>query len=205
MTDLNLCRAGGLFARLDADWAALCADASVRDAVSGWLAFDRLDDDVGAQAGAWVGVLGPEQLLAALRPGGLSDALADAVLRALLERAAGRGAVAVLAARIAVQAMVPAAVRMTRGQVRPFGGRSFDDVAAVVVVALYETACSGRIHRRPGRPAANFLLDALKQVCRELAADREERGGSRARRVRGRHRARPGSPGPPAGRAYCRG
>ncbi|GAB2711702.1 hypothetical protein [Kitasatospora kifunensis] len=178
MTDPNPRRAGGVFARLDADWAALCADASVREAVSGWLTADCLADAVADAADAWVGALGPEQLLAALRPGdGAScDALADAVLRALLERAAGRGAVAGLAARIVVQAMVPAAVRMTRSQVRPFGGRTFDAGAALVVATLYETACSGRIHPRPGRPAANLLLDSLKRACCELAADREEHG-----------------------------
>ncbi|MDH6115672.1 hypothetical protein P3T36_007289 [Kitasatospora sp. MAP12-15] len=178
MIDLYPRCAGGIFDRLDADWAALCADVSVRAAVSGWLAADHLDAGVAAATGSWVSALGPELLLAALRPGGgaLSDALADAVLRALLERAAGRGPVAALAARIVVQAMVPAAVRMTRSQALPFGGRTFDDVAVLVVSALYERACSGRIHPRPGRPAANLLLDALKQVCRELAADREERG-----------------------------
>ena len=180
MLDLSLParNAGGVFDRLDANWSALCADVDVRAAVAGWLAAGHLAADVAAATGSWVGALGPEQMLAALRPGGgaLSDALADAVLRALLERAADRGAVAALAARIVVQAMLPAAVRMTRGQVRPFGGRTFDDVAALVVSALYETACSGRIHRRPGRPAANVFLDALKQVCRELAADREEQG-----------------------------
>lgn len=168
----------GTFDRLDADWSALCADASVRAAVADWLTAGHLATEVAAATESWVGDLGPEQMLATLQPGdgALSDTLADAVLRALLERAAGRGPVAALAARIVVQAMVPAAARVTRAQVRPFGGRTFDDVAALALSALYETACSGRIHRRPGRPAANLLLDALKQVCRELAADREERG-----------------------------
>ncbi|MBD0695839.1 hypothetical protein [Streptomyces sp. CBMA123] len=72
-----------------------------------------------------------------------------------------------------LQAMVPAAVRLARGQVRPFGGRSFEDVAQVVVAALYETAVSGRVHTRPGRPAANLMLDALRRTCREVGADRE--------------------------------
>ncbi|MEV4616806.1 hypothetical protein AB0K43_30060 [Kitasatospora sp. NPDC049258] len=171
-------KAGGVFDRLDTDWAVLCGDASVRAAVAGWLAADHLAVEVAEAAGSWTNALGPEQVLAALRPGTgmLSDALADSVLRALLLRAGGRGRAAALAARIVVQAMVPAAVRMVRGQVRPFGGRTFDDVADVVVAALYETACSGRIHTRPGRPAANLVLDTLHQVCRDLAADREPLG-----------------------------
>lgn len=178
--------AGGIFHRLDTEWAALCADADVQAAMADWLVADRLADDVAAVTDgvtdgvtdSWVCTLGPAQLLAALRPGNgrLTDELTDAVLRALLRRAAGRDRSATLAARIVVQTMVPAAVRMTRGQVRPFGGRSFDDIASVTVAALFEVARSGRIHTRPGRPAANLALDTLRYVCRELAADREVRG-----------------------------
>ncbi|MDH6710930.1 DNA-directed RNA polymerase specialized sigma24 family protein [Kitasatospora sp. MAA19] len=168
----------GIFGRLDADWALLCVDESVRAAVTGWLAADRLAPAVAAAAGSWAWDLGPEQVLAALRPGrnGLGDGLSDEVLRALLRRACGAGGLAGLAARIVLQTMVPAAVRLARSQVRPFGGRSFEDVAQVVVAALYETTVSGRIHTRPGRPAANLVLDALSRACREFGADREPLG-----------------------------
>ncbi|MGW1171250.1 hypothetical protein [Streptomyces sp. NPDC002550] len=170
--------ARGIFARLDAEWAELCADASVRAAVTDWLMTDHLADDVAAVTDSWVCTLGPEQLLATLRPGHgvLSDALTDAVLRSLLIRATGHDRSATLAARIIVQAMLPAAVRMTRGQVRGTGGRTWDDVAHMVIAALFEVARSGRIHTRPGRPAANLALDTLSRVCRELAADREAAG-----------------------------
>ncbi|MFD0509285.1 hypothetical protein ACFQ0G_53255 [Streptomyces chiangmaiensis] len=170
--------AGGIFARLDAEWAELCADTSVRAAVTDWLMTDRLADDVAAVTDSWVRMLGPEQLLAALRPGRsvLSDALTDAVLRSLLSRATGHDRSATLAARIIVQAMLPAAVRMTRGQVRGTGGRTWDDVGHMVIAALFEVARSGRIHTRPGRPAANLALDALSRVCRDLAADCEPGG-----------------------------
>lgn len=114
--------AGGIFHRLDTEWASLCADANVRAAVTDWLVTDHLADDVAAVTDSWVRALGPAELLTALRPGAghLTDALTDAVLRALLRRAAGCDRSATLAARIIVQAMIPAAVRMTRGQVRPF-------------------------------------------------------------------------------------
>lgn len=173
--------AGGIFHRLDAEWAALCADAAVQAAVADWLVADRLADDVAAVtdgvADAWVRTLGPAQLLAALRPGDvrLTDELTDAVLRALLRRAAGRDRSATLAARIVVQVMIPAAVRITRGQVRTFGGRSFDDIGHMTVAALFEVARSGRIHTRSGRPAANLALDTLRYLCAELAADCEAR------------------------------
>ncbi|MFI5635501.1 hypothetical protein ACIA8E_40455 [Streptomyces sp. NPDC051664] len=168
--------ASGIFERLDVEWEVLCADTSVQAAVTDWLVADRLADDVAAVTDSWVRGLGPAQLLAALQPpnGALTDALTDAVLRALLRRAAGRDRSATLAARIIVQAMIPAAVRMTRGQVRPFGGRTFDDIGHMTIAALYVVARSGRIHTRPGRPAANLALDTLRHVCRELTADREE-------------------------------
>ncbi|MFF7764201.1 hypothetical protein [Streptomyces griseorubiginosus] len=170
--------ARGIFARLDAEWAELCEDASVRAAVTDWLMTDHLADDVAAVTDSWVRALGPKELLTALRPGQgvLSDALTDAVLRSLLTRATGHDRSATLAARIIVQAMLPAAVRMTRGQVRGTGGRTWDDVGHIVIAALFEVARSGRIHTRPGRPAANLALDALSRVCRELAADREPAG-----------------------------
>ncbi|MFE2092831.1 hypothetical protein [Streptomyces sp. NPDC059460] len=170
--------ARGIFDRLDVEWDVLCAQTSVQAAVTDWLMADRLADDVAAVTDSWVRGLGPAQLLAALQPlnGVVTDALTDAVLRALLRRAAGRDRSATLAARVIVQAMIPAAVRMTRGQVRPFGGRTFDDIGHMTIAALYVVARSGRIHTRPGRPAANLALDTLRHVCRELAADREEHG-----------------------------
>ncbi|MFD4224719.1 hypothetical protein [Streptomyces griseus] len=174
--------AGGIFHRLDAEWSALCADHAVQCAVADWMMADGLADDIiavtGAVADAWVRTLGPAQLLAALRPGDgrPADELTDAVLRALLRRAAGHGRSATLAARIIVQTMIPAAVRMARSQVRGFGGRSFDDVGHMTVAALFEVARSGRIHTRPGRPAANLALDTLRHVCRALASEHEVLG-----------------------------
>ncbi|MBV7674146.1 hypothetical protein STHAL_32380 [Streptomyces halstedii] len=171
-------QSSGVFHRLDAEWAALCADTAVQAAVADWLAADQLADDVSAVADAVADdrahALGPAQLLAALRPG--VGHVTDPLLRNLLRRAAGRDRSAALAARIVVQAMVPAAVRITRGQVRPFGGQSFEEIGHVTVAALFEVARSGRIHSRPGRPAANLALDTLRHVCAEVAADREEGG-----------------------------
>ncbi|MEU8708670.1 hypothetical protein [Streptomyces sp. NPDC048565] len=174
--------AGGIFSNLDAEWVELCADPAVHATVTDWLVADQLTDAV---VSVTDGVPeraschpGPAELLAALRTRDrrMADTVTDAVLRSLLRRAAGRDRSATLAARVIVQTMIPAAVRMTRGQVRPFGGRSFEAVASVTVAALFEVARSGRIHTRPGRPAANLALDTLRYVCRELAADREERG-----------------------------
>ncbi|WP_037860725.1 hypothetical protein [Streptomyces sp. NRRL S-241] len=164
---------GGYFDRLDADWAALCADPAVRQAVTDWVTDGHLTDDIAAVTDSWSGSLTPEQLLTALRPtaDGGTDELTDAVLRALLQRAAGRDRSAALAGRVIVQAMLPAVFRITRGQVRATGGRTRDAIGHVAVAALYEVARSGRIHLRPGRPAANLALDTLRRVLAELAAE----------------------------------
>ncbi|MFB7453252.1 hypothetical protein [Streptomyces sp. NPDC056194] len=169
---------GGFFDRLDADWAALCADPGLQHAVTDWVADGHLGDDIAAVTDSWAGSLGPAQLLAALRPAadGVTDALTDAVLRALLQRAAGRDRSAALAGRVLVQAMLPAVIRITRGQVRATGGRTRDAIGHMTVAALYEVARSGRIHLRPGRPAANLTLDTLRQVLAELAAEQSPAG-----------------------------
>ncbi|MFD8147084.1 hypothetical protein [Streptomyces sp. NPDC059708] len=170
--------AGGYFDRLDADWAALCADPALRQAVTDWVTDGHLPDEFAAVTDSWAGAWTPEQLLAALRPtdDGVTDALTDAVLRTLLRRAAGRDRSAVLAGRVVVQAMLPAVFRITRGQVRTTGGRTRDAVGHVTVTALYEVARAGRIHLRPGRPAANLTLDTLRRVLAELAAEQEPAG-----------------------------
>ncbi|MFJ6354873.1 hypothetical protein ACIQKB_36120 [Streptomyces sp. NPDC092046] len=168
----------GYFDRLDADWAALCADPAVRQAVTDWVTDGHMTNELAAVTDSWAGAWTPEQLLAVLRPAadGVTDALTDAVLRALLERAAGRDRSAVLAGRVIVQAMLPAVFRITRGQVRMTGGRTRDAVGHVTVTALYEVARAGRIHLRPGRPAANLALDTLRRVLAELAAEQGPAG-----------------------------
>ncbi|MFJ4879990.1 hypothetical protein ACIP93_32950 [Streptomyces sp. NPDC088745] len=169
---------GGYFDRLDADWAALCADPAVRQAVTDWVTDGHLTDGIAAVTDSWSGSLTPEQLLAALRPtaGGVTDELTDAVLRVLLQLAAGRDRSAVLAGRVIVQAMLPAVIRITRGQIHATGGRTRDAVGHVTVAALYEVARAGRIHLRPGRPAANLTLDTLRRVLAELAAEQGPAG-----------------------------
>ncbi|MFE5482963.1 hypothetical protein [Streptomyces sp. NPDC056527] len=169
---------GGFFNRLDADWAALCADPGLQHVVTDWVTDGHLTDGIAAVTDSWAASLTPAQLLAALRPSanGVTDALTDAVLRALLERAAGRDRSAALAGRVIVQAMLPAVIRITRGQVRASGGRTRDAVGHVTVAALYEVARAGRIHLRPGRPAANLILDTLRQVLAELAAEQSPVG-----------------------------
>ncbi|MGW1090776.1 hypothetical protein ACWD4L_31875 [Streptomyces sp. NPDC002596] len=141
---------------------SLRADTFVQAAVTDGLMAEHLADDVAAVTDSWVRNLDPAQLLAGRRPadGVVTDALTDAVPRALLHRAAGRDRSATLTARIIVQAMIPAAVRVTRGQVRPFGGRTFDDIGHMTVAAPTSSPAPGAStpgpagrQPRPGRPA----------------------------------------------------
>ncbi|MFE1907646.1 hypothetical protein ACFW96_28810 [Streptomyces gardneri] len=90
----------------------------------------------------------------------MADALTDAVLRALLKRAAGRDRSAVLAGRVIVQAMLPAVFRITRGQVRTTGGRTRDAVGHVTVAALYEVARAGHMASASDRSVGSATCGA---------------------------------------------
>ncbi|MFD8887943.1 hypothetical protein ACFV0H_36480 [Streptomyces erythrochromogenes] len=100
---------GGYFDRLDADWAAVCADPALRQAVTDGVTDGHLTDELAAVPDSWAGSLTPEQHLAALSPttDGVTDSLTDAVLRTLLKRDADRDRSAGLAGRVGVQAMLP--------------------------------------------------------------------------------------------------
>ena len=67
--------AAGIFHGLQAEWTALCEDASVQAAVADWLRTDGLADDVAAMTDSWVRGLGPRHVLAAVAPRG--GAVAD--------------------------------------------------------------------------------------------------------------------------------
>ncbi|MFE6848813.1 hypothetical protein [Streptomyces sp. NPDC057686] len=50
---------GGYFDRLDANWAALCADPALRQAVTDWMTDGHLTDDIAAVTDSWAGALTP--------------------------------------------------------------------------------------------------------------------------------------------------
>ncbi|NGN63194.1 hypothetical protein G5C51_04630 [Streptomyces sp. A7024] len=162
--------AADVFARLNADFAALCADGERAAAVSGWLDAAQLALPP-APAGGFGGTAG--QLLAALQPTApTSAAHKDDLLRMLLARAAGRGAHHTFAVRIVVQAMLPAAMTLAH-RLAHAGRGSFQDLAGHAVSAVFEIAAIGRIHTRPGSCAANLALDTAKRLRRDLGHDSE--------------------------------
>ncbi|MFF9569976.1 hypothetical protein [Streptomyces sp. NPDC014685] len=149
-----------VFAGLDAEWALVCAVPASGVLVRGWI------EEAGVAA---AGMLpsGLRELVDALSAR-RDAAFSDRWLSALLERAAGEGEEAQLAARVVVQAMVPGMVRLTQSLLTL--RRDFDDVAQVVVGCLYVVARTFPLHRR-AKVAANLVLETLHHATRELGAD----------------------------------
>lgn len=155
----------GVFRQLNAEWDVLCAQPAVIAQVRTWLQAEGLVDE-GEPAGPRTVV---ERLGSRDQPAARADA--DRWLTALLRRATSNGAGAQLAARIVVQAMMPSVVRIQRSQLRAHGGRSFDEVAQVVISALFQVVRSYPLQERPERVAANLTLDTLALARRELLAE----------------------------------
>ncbi|MFH8738054.1 hypothetical protein [Streptomyces sp. NPDC017964] len=145
---------------LDVEWALVCADPANGALVRGWI------EEAGvAQAGDLSQEL---RKLVAYLAARRDAAFSDRWLITLLERAAGEGQQAQLAARVIVQAMVPGMVRLTQSLLTP--RRDFDDVAQVVVRCLYVVARTFPLRRR-AKVAANVMLETLHHATRELGAD----------------------------------
>ncbi|MEU9072081.1 hypothetical protein AB0D60_35000 [Streptomyces sp. NPDC048306] len=149
-----------VFTGLDAEWALVCADPANEALVRGWL-------EEGGSLPAGTPPLELGELVARLTARRGAE-FSDRWLMALLERAAGDGEAAQLAARVVVQAMVPGMVRLTQSLLTP--RRDFDDVAQVVVGCLYVVTRTFPLHRR-AKVAANLMLETLHHATRELGAD----------------------------------
>ncbi|WP_406429277.1 hypothetical protein [Streptomyces sp. NBC_00147] len=149
-----------VFVGLDAEWALVCADQANGALVRGWIE----DSGVAAAGDLPRGLRELVASFAARRDATFSDGW----LIAFLERAAGEGEEAQLAARVVVQAMVPGMVRLTQSLLTV--RRDFDEVAQVVVGCLYVVARTFPLHRRT-KVAANLVLETLHHASRELGAD----------------------------------
>ncbi|MFZ3562883.1 hypothetical protein ACOKM5_43910 [Streptomyces sp. BH097] len=147
-----------VFAGLDAEWALVCADPAAGALVRGW----TLQAGVVAEADELPHDL--HDLVVHCRQQRGAGA-GDRWLRVLLQRAAGEGEQAQLAARVVVQAMVPGMVRLTRSLLTPV--REFDDVAQVVVGCLYMVVREFPLHRQ-SKVASTLLLESLHHASREL-------------------------------------
>ncbi|WNI34470.1 hypothetical protein [Streptomyces sp. ITFR-6] len=154
-----------VFESLNAEWALVCAESEPGETVLGWL------QEGGVLLGEYAaGGLGDVLAELERRDRAQGRAHSDRWLRVLLERAAGEGAGALLAARVVVQAMVPGAVRLTQ---RLRASRDFDEVGQVVAACLYQVVRRYPL-RRKGGVAANLLLETLHLASRELKAEAAE-------------------------------
>jgi hypothetical protein len=93
---------------------------------------------------------------------------ADQVLVALVGPASAGGQ---LEARVLLHLLLPGVRRLAR---RWWALGDRDERAAAAVAAVWHRICSYRLERRPGKVAANILMDAEKELRRAVAAQ----GGS---------------------------
>lgn len=136
-----------VFDALDADWALVCVAPGRGSLVRGWLL------ECGALDGNLQGGLDDVLPELTCRERGQGRAFSDRWLYAVLRRAGGEGDEAQLAARVVVQAMLPAAVRLT-GRLK--AGRDFDETAQVVVSCLYRVVRTYPMARRRGSRRTSF-------------------------------------------------
>jgi hypothetical protein len=178
-----------VFDLLDAEWRRLSCDRSTAR---------RLRPVCEVAGGAWS--LGEvERFVRAAHP-----ADADRVLLALVSRAVADDQ---LAARVLLQLLLPGTRALAR---RWWALGEPDERAAAAVTAVYHRICHYPLARRPGRVAANVLLDAAQELRRRVprlvtvpAADPAAGRDARAGRLGG-HMADVGAghaAGGPAGRA----
>ncbi|MET9535772.1 hypothetical protein ABZY02_35350 [Streptomyces sp. NPDC006649] len=154
---------------LNTEWSWLCASTRNGALAQGWL----------EQAG----VITPpdvrgclDALLQYLQAGARSQgpAFSDRWMGALLALAAGEGSEAQLATRVVVQAMLPGAVRLTSGLARM--GNPFGEVAQLVVGSLYQVVRRYPLVSRPGKIAANLIMETRHLAVRELARETQRSG-----------------------------
>jgi hypothetical protein len=90
---------------------------------------------------------------------------ADGVLLALVSRGCVSGSGDPVAARVLLQLLLPGTRNLAR---RWWALGEPDERAAAAVAAVYDRICSYPLARRPGRVAANVLMDAARQLRRAV-------------------------------------
>lgn len=155
-----------IFELLDHEWQQLGRDRAVA----------KRFDDVCRLAGGVTSLAEVERFVRQAQP-----AEADAVLLALVARAIDDDA---LAARVLLQLLLPGTRSLAR---RWWALGDHDERAAAAVTAVYHRIRSYPLDRRPGRVAANILMDAahelrraVPQVTLTLCADPAAHSGATA-------------------------
>ncbi|WP_051857027.1 MULTISPECIES: hypothetical protein [Streptomyces] len=144
------------FRVLAADWRQLCAEPRNAARVRAWLQ--------GAEVPQLPQECGLEDLLAGLKNSRVDS---DVWLRPLLDRGLGGGPDAQLAVRVVVEAMTPSALSAVR-RLRAAWSAPVDDVAQIVLSALYSAVAGYPLARRPRKIAANLARETYFGALREL-------------------------------------
>lgn len=146
--------------RLNREWALLCDGAAGRRAVHGWAAPspDR------AAISKLVEVDGLRATVQLLQSAEVTASDRDEILVGLLERAQDGDQ---LAGRVALQVMLPAAVRIAQAiNRRPDVLGDTDEAFALVLAALWQVVATYPVARRRTKVPANLYLDTLALVRR---------------------------------------
>jgi hypothetical protein len=145
--------------QLEAEWPALAA-GPLQIRLRCWAAAEP----------ALAGFATPQQLLRHLRSLRGRREAEDAILAALVRQAAGDAH----AARMVLQALLPG--------LKALAGRLLlepderEEIWSALLAHCWERVRRYPLERRPGRIAANVLLDTLQRTTRELKRQRRERG-----------------------------
>jgi hypothetical protein len=145
-----------VFDLLDREWQQLKADRRAARRLSDVC---RLAGDTGTDAVSTVVTLG--DLEAHVRAAAPDEA--DRILLALVTRVVDHGDD--LAARVLLQLLLPGTRNLAR---RWWALGDHDERAAAAVGAVYDRIRTYPLARRPGRVAANVLLDAARQLRRSV-------------------------------------
>jgi hypothetical protein len=136
-----------VFEMLDGEWGRLRRDKRAA----------RRLREVCAVAGDATSLEGVEAYVRRARPEG-----ADAVLLALVRRAVAGDT---LAARVLLQLLLPGTRNLAR---RWWALGDHEERAAAAVTAVWQRICGYPVARRPGRVAANILMDAARELRRAV-------------------------------------
>lgn len=142
-----------LLPRLDREWNHLARSRATRAMLHAWA---TTEPDL-------TGLADLEQLRAAVHDRTRPER-ADRLLAALVRLAAADHGADRLAARVVLQLLLPGAARLSRQLAAAFGGG--DAALAVVLGELTIGIRSYPWRRRPGRIAANLLLDTRQRLLR---------------------------------------
>jgi hypothetical protein len=138
---------GNVFDLLDHEWRRLSRDRAAARRLPG----------VCEAAGGALSLGDVERFVRAAHP-----EAADTVLLALVSRATERDE---LAARVLLQLLLPGTRSLAR---RWWALGDADERAAAAVTAVYHRICHYPLARRPGRVAANVLMDAAHELRRAV-------------------------------------